>query len=141
MVGEAVAPVDELWLSTYEGESVLASLEDRRSVLGVHGRLDLFAFDALKRVWEVLPLPQRLLLDLNRTTEVSVRAARAVVDLALREEQGPVVLVASDKHDEQVAAFSDRLPRCKGWEEVAAALGPPDGDVLARPTVRIRIEE
>jgi anti-sigma B factor antagonist len=141
LAGEAVGPVLELSLPTYEREAVHADLDDRMSVLEVRGRLDLFAFDALKRIWELLPLPQRILFDLNQTTEISERAARAVVDLALREGQGPMAILADNNHDEQADRFGNRFPRFRELAAVLDTFVPRDGDVLGRPMIRIHIEE
>jgi anti-sigma B factor antagonist len=139
VTGEALVAVRKLMLPTYDREGIEADLEERLSTLAVLGRMDLFAFDALKRLWELLPLPQRIVCDLNRATEVSEAAARAFLDLALRDGQGPVGLVADETHGRQAAAFGNRLVRFLERWQVSSAF--TDGPALDRPMIKARVEE
>lgn len=111
LLGEV--PAERLELETYEGESVRATHARRWWEVAVAGRLDLFAAEALERLWLTLPEPRRVLLALTATTELTTGGAEVLVRLLATasalavlfaehrrfESEGPVGFRTSDRKE------------------------------------------
>ena len=86
------ARVMALRLATYEGEAVEALHGNRFWDVRVVGRLDLFAGEALERLWSAFRDPYRVLLDLTRATELSRGGADVLARLLPAADRSVVLL-------------------------------------------------
>jgi anti-sigma B factor antagonist len=97
--GATEAGVTQVHLGSYEQESFTLHAGPPYRV-EMAGRLDLFAGDALERLWRTIPLPRRVLLDGRRLTEVSPKASVHLAKLLRQDEDTQVVLLLlPDKPD------------------------------------------
>src|SRR5262249_14655623 len=86
--------------------------------LKVIGRLDMYASEALERALRSLPLPRKVLVDLQATTEISTYAISLLLRFTVAEEDGQAVLLIDTTKAEQMAAFREK---CGVFGDKAAA--------------------
>ena len=106
-------------IPTYDSEQIECDLNAQFSTeyyqfqfqftsLKVIGRLDLYASEALERALYTLPIPRKLLVDLQAATEVSTHAIPLLLRLRVAEKDGQAVLLIDKTKAEQVAAFGEK---------------------------------
>jgi anti-sigma B factor antagonist len=121
--GEAESAVSAVGLST-DGAWSVRIVVGRPSVVQVGRRLDLFAADALRRLWPSLPPPRFAVIDCRRTTELSEHGLAALTDvLAGAGEGGKAVLLVLKDRPAKGAAFPPGLPLFTDQPEAVRALG------------------
>jgi anti-sigma B factor antagonist len=97
--------------STYEGESVRATHSWYWWEIQAVGRLDMFAVEALERLWTTLPEPRRVLLDLTRVTELTRGGADSLARLVSTTVALAIVLTPATPLGELLppaSVFTDR---------------------------------
>jgi len=72
--------VMRLLMQTYRAEYVEVSCGAAFTV-SIVGRLDLFSFPTLSRIWASIPTPRKVLIDLRRTSEIDSSVANALLPL------------------------------------------------------------
>jgi hypothetical protein len=131
--GECEGTVETIISPTYPGEFVC--LKTGPWGMEIQGRLDLFALDVVRGIWECLPPPRVFGCDLVATTEVSTRGAEGLVQLFQSEGASNWVLLTGDKS----GAFHG-LTQMFPAIEVDRHLKCPSGAVVKPPSVRVRVE-
>lgn len=100
------------------------------------GRLNLFSSPALKRVWQGLPVPRRVIFDMCGTTEIDEAGREALLDLlAKREKDARAVVSLEGLRSEQVSQFPTEPPFYQSKAAALAALG----DVSKSPPLLVQI--
>jgi anti-sigma B factor antagonist len=96
-VGElSHALIESVSCHTYDDECINLSFTWGTRI-AIIGRLDLFASEALERVWRTVPPPRRIVLDLRQTTEWSRRGLDALHGLRGREAEGELAAPSSTR--------------------------------------------
>jgi len=120
---ENVAPISKLSFPTYENEHIEIQPGSFFRCLIV-GRLDLFASSALRKSWESIPKPKRVLVDLQRLSEVSEPGYAALATLlADQEDDARAVVSLEGLSPRQSAMFPQTPPFYRRSNEARAALG------------------
>jgi len=104
----------------------------RPSTIVVSGRMDLFAFDVVRRAWEAIPPPRRVVFDTKWVRLFSDVGRAKLVDLCLRGDSSDRATIVS-QHRWPVASpavFTD-------WNAAVGALAdcggmPPSIEVTVR---------
>jgi anti-sigma B factor antagonist len=94
--GQTRIRIASLTCDTYDHEFVKLSCSWRIEV-AIVGRLDLFVFEALERVWITVPPPRRIVLDLRKVTEWTAPAIAGLHDLRSREGEGEGTALVIDE--------------------------------------------
>jgi anti-sigma B factor antagonist len=112
----AATEVTRIQMETYEQEYVSVDL-GRPVIVRCVGRLDLFASGVLERVYASVPVPRRLLLDLEMMTEASAEGIETIVRLCRDAGTGFAILRPPPK-----ASLPERLTG-QGRDSLIEALG------------------
>lgn len=105
-------------------------------IVKIVGRLDLFSSSALKKSWQAIPVPRRILFDLSATTEIADAGRDALLDLLAKQEKGARTVVSLEGLDSaQGRTLPSGSPFYRTKELALAALG----DVSDTPPLRIRV--
>jgi hypothetical protein len=100
------------------------------------GRLDLFSSSALKKSWQALPVPRRVIFDLSRTTEIDEAGREALVDLLAKQEKDSKAVVSLEGLGaEQMGELPGGPPFYQNKATALAALG----DVSDAPPWQTRV--
>jgi anti-sigma B factor antagonist len=100
------------------------------------GRLDLFSSPALKKSWQPIPVPRRVLFDLSATTEIDDAGREALEDLlAKRGKDESAVVSLEGLGSEQKGMFPNSPPFYQNRATALAALG----DVSDSPPLHARV--
>lgn len=100
------------------------------------GRLDIFSSPALKKLWQVLPLPRRVVFDLSGATEVDDAGRDALLALVRsREKDARVMISLEGLGSSEVEMFPDELPFYQDKATALSALG----DVSDAPPLHARV--
>jgi hypothetical protein len=116
--GAAEEPVSLLRLYT-QGGQFMELVPGAPYALTVPRRLDLFAADALTKLWRAVPEPRRVVIDCAATAELSERGAAELMRLAVGEDDRAAVVVNKDW---PAGAFPAGAPLYPTREEATAAL-------------------
>jgi anti-sigma B factor antagonist len=129
------AVVKTVRIQTYENE-YFELLSGPPLTVKIVGRLDLFSSPALKKVWQAIPLPRRVLFDLSATTEIDDAGREGLADLiAKQENDARAVVVLEGLSSEQISRFpSDSC----FYQNRATALYDL-GDVSDAPPLQARV--
>ncbi len=101
--GQAV--VQTVRIQTYKNE-YFELLSGSPFTVKIVGRLDLFSSPALKKAWQAIPQPRRVLFDLSAATEINDAGREALVDLlAKRENDARAVVSLESLSSQQVSTF------------------------------------
>jgi anti-sigma B factor antagonist len=129
------ARVNDVRIQTYKDE-YLELLSGPPFTVKIVGRLDLFSSPALKKVWQGLPLPRRVMVDLSAATEIDEAGREALVDLlAKREKDAKAVVSLEGLGSKQVGQFPTEPPFYRNKATALAALG----DVSDAPPLLVRV--
>jgi len=102
----------------------------------VVGRLDLFSSPALRKVWQILPLPRLVAFDLSGATEVDEEGRNALLALLDGQEKDARVTVSLEGlGSDGVGMFPGGPPFHQSKASALASLG----DVSAAPLLRVRV--
>jgi anti-sigma B factor antagonist len=100
------------------------------------GRFDLFSSAALKKSWQVLPSPRRVLFDLSKTTEIDADGREALEGLLKHGDKDAKVAVSlQGLQVEQAEMFSVGPPFYRNNASALAALG----DVSDAPSIQVKV--
>jgi anti-sigma B factor antagonist len=100
------------------------------------GRLDLFSSSALKKSWQAIPVPRRVIFDLCGTTEIDKAGREALADvLAKQEKDARAVVSLEGLGSEQASMFPSGPPFYQSKATALAALG----DVSDAPPLQVRV--
>ena len=132
---ENQARVESVRIQTYRDE-YFELLAGSPFTLKIVGRLDLFSSPALKKAWQAIPLPRRVLFDLSGTTEIDDAGREALVDLlAKRENDARAVVSLESLGSQQVSTFPSGSYFYQTRTTALAALG----DVSDAPQLQVRV--
>jgi len=105
-------------------------------IVKVVGRLDLFSSPALKKAWQAIPRPRRVLFDLSATTEIDDAGREALAEVfAKRENDARAVVVLEGLSSEQVNRFPSESYFYQNRKAALAALG----NVSDTPLLQVRV--
>jgi anti-sigma B factor antagonist len=131
--GQAV--VKTVRIQTYKNE-YFELLSGPPLTVKIVGRLDLFSSPALKKSWQILPLPRRVLFDLSAMTDVDKAGREALLDLlAAREKEARAVVSLEGLSSEQVNGFPSESCFYQNRTTALAALG----DLSNAPLLHVRV--
>ena len=111
--------VKNVLIQTYKDE-YFQILPGRPFVLEIVGRLDLFASSALKRAWQSLPAPQKVLVDMRLATEIDEAGRGALLGFLAKVEKGAEVVISLEGLDSQQMDSFPAVPPF--YENKSAAL-------------------
>jgi anti-sigma B factor antagonist len=135
--GEAEAAVGAVGLLT-DGAWSVRIVVGRPSAVQVGRRLDLFAADALRRLWPSLPPPRFAVIDCRQTTELSEHGLAALTEvLAGVGEGGKAVLLVVKDRPAKGAAFPPELPLFTDEPAAVRALGEIPAEAGSPITVKV----
>lgn len=126
------AVVKSLRLYLYENDKneYLQLVSGKPFTLQIVGGLNLFGSSALKKVWQAIPSPRRVLVDLQRVTEMSSAGRGALLTLLTnRDQEARAAISLEGLNRERMNALSIEPPM---YSEKAAALTAL-GDVSDTP--------
>jgi anti-sigma B factor antagonist len=118
--GEARSAVTGAWLPTHEKQEVRL-VPGPPLTLQVASRLDLFASEAMARLWQAIPPPRHAVIDCRQTTELSEEGAAALARL-LTAGGGKAVLLVSRYSSPAGAAFPAGAPLYTAEQEAQGAV-------------------
>lgn len=131
--GQAV--VKTVRIHTYKDE-YFELLSGPPFTVKIVGRFDLFSSPALKKSWQAIPVPRRVLFDLSATTEIDRAGREALVDLLAKpENDARAVVFLEGVSSEQVNRFPSESCFYQNRTTALAALG----DVSDAPLLRVRV--
>jgi anti-sigma B factor antagonist len=81
------ARVASIIIPTYEGNALTMSVE-AAPVIKLPARLDLFSSEAVEKIWRLLPLPRRAIIDISEVQELSMPGMAALFELGAEERDG-----------------------------------------------------
>jgi anti-anti-sigma regulatory factor len=129
------ALVQTLRIQTYKNE-YFELLSGSPFTVKIVGRLDLFSCPALKKIWQAIPQPRRVLFDLSATTEIDEAGREALVDLmAKRENDARAVVSLENLSSQEVNTFPSGSYFYQTSTSALAALG----DVSDAPPLHVRV--
>jgi anti-sigma B factor antagonist len=135
---EGQRPVVTVWINTYAGESVHL-LAGAPFTIQIKGRLDLFASEALARLWRAVPSPQRVLIDASYLTELSDPGLRALLDL-VHEPDAKATVLLREHEPPRGASFPAGLTFTERADAIAA-LGELPEESRRPLVVKVRREK
>ncbi len=109
-------------IPTYQKEYIRTTLGSP-TVIEINGRLDLFACDILRKAWQTIPPPRRVIFDISQATEISQRGLEVLHELCLSDEidTAAVILTSSQPPDTFQTSISVYEQR---GAAIAALAGP-----------------
>ncbi len=129
------AVVKTVRIQTYENE-YFELVSGPPFTVKIVGRLDLFSSPALKKAWQAIPLPRRVLFDLSGATEIDDAGREGLADhIAKRENDARAVVVLEGLSSEQI----NRFPSDSCFYRNRATALFELGDVSDTPPLQVRI--
>jgi anti-sigma B factor antagonist len=129
------AQVKSIHIRTYKDE-YFELLTGPPFAIRVVGRLDLFSSPALKKAWQALPVPRKVIVDLGGATEVDEAGREALVGLLANREKDAIAVVSLEGlGSEQMRNFPTKPPFYQSKAPALAALG----DVSKSPPLLVRV--
>ena len=87
--------IESLAIPTYQNEYIRTTLGSP-TVIKINGRLDLFACDTLRKAWQTIPAPRRVIFDISQATEISQRGREVLSELCLSNEVDAEAVILSE---------------------------------------------
>jgi anti-sigma B factor antagonist len=132
---ETRARVWTVFIQTYKDE-YFEIQTGRPFVVKIVGRLDMFSAPTVRKAWEAIPVPRRVLFDLSSTTEIDDAGREALVDLiAKRENDARLVVVLGGLSSEQRSKFPSDSCFCQSRATALSELG----DVSDTPPLQVGV--
>ena len=134
---EWIRTIRSVELPTYPGEHVRLTQRswfDNAATISIDGRIDLFAFDMIKKAYLSLPSPRRVIIEIEARNSITPESIRALLALRAPEEAEESVVISDP---------SGVLGRRSGvlqshWWEAASSL--PKAPAGQRMTLHIKLE-
>jgi anti-anti-sigma regulatory factor len=107
-------------------------------IVEIHGRLTMFSDYAVKKIWNVVPKPRRVMFDLRGVTEMESRGSKALVELVNGCKDDSKVTVSKEGLARESAdGLPDSPPFYRERTVALAALG----DVSDTPPLLVSVGE
>jgi anti-sigma B factor antagonist len=134
--GEGI--VRHVLLKTYPEEEVHLFAETPFTIR-IEGRLDLFASEAVARLWRASPAPRRVLIDASRLTELSEPGLSALLEFASQPDTKAAILLGEQGPPKGASFPADLTFTDRG--AAVAALGELPQESRRPLIVKVRQEE
>jgi anti-sigma B factor antagonist len=132
---ENQARVESVRIQTYKDE-YLELLSGPPFTVKIVGRLDLFSSPALKKAWQALPVPRKVIFDMSGATEIDEAGRGALLaPLESREKDARVAVSLEGLGSEHMRNLPTKPPFYQTKAPALAALG----DVSKSPPLLVRV--